>query len=90
MIEITPADLIRLRALGVHADSELAAPQSREEQLERRCETYRQAMQLAIEAERRAWREARRWRLWGWLGLACAAASIAATLIAAIARRGGW
>jgi hypothetical protein len=90
MIEITPADLIRLRALGVRADADLAAPPSREEQMAQRCEAYRNAMLLAIESERRAWREARRWRMWGWFGLACAAASIAAALIAAIARRGGW
>lgn len=90
MIEITPADLIRLRALGVRAGAELASPPSREDQMAQRCETYRQAMQLAIESERRAWREARRWRTWGCLGLACAACSIAAALIAAIARRGGW
>lgn len=90
MIEITPADLIRLRALGVRADSELAAPPSREDQMAQRCECYRKAMLMAIESEKHAWREARRWRAWGWLGIACAAASVAAAVLAAVALRGGW
>jgi hypothetical protein len=88
--EITPADVVRLKALGVRADVEISEPTTREEQLSRRSETYRQAMMLAIESERRAWREARRWRLFGYLGLFCAAASVAAQLLAMAARRGGW
>lgn len=90
MIELSPADVIRLRSLGVRAEADIANPPSSEEELARRCEAYRQAMLLAIESERRAWNEARRWRAWGWIGLACAAASVAATLLAAIARKGGW
>lgn len=90
MIELSPADVIRLRSLGVHADVEIANPPSRADELARRCECYRSAMIMAIESEKRAWREARRWRAWGWLGLACAAASVAAQVVAAVAQRGGW
>lgn len=90
MIELSPADVIRLRSLGVRADAEIANLPSREEELARRCKYYREALTLAIESERRAWREARQWRLWGYLGLGCAAASITACVLAAVARMGGW
>ena len=97
MIELTPADILRLRALGVRAEPERPMREHLASQddiiiaaLNEQSAAYYDALKLALQSERRAWDEARRWRLWGGLGLLCAAASIAATLLAAIARRGGW
>jgi len=89
-IEITPADVLRLRALGIKAEPERP---KRTNSL-----TCDDEIIIALNdhiadlaaSQRLAWAEARRWRLWGCLGLLCAAASIAATLLAAIARRGEW
>jgi hypothetical protein len=92
--ELTPEDIIRLKALGVQADPEHRANISKDDEiiiaLNDRCRAYYDALILAVQSESRAWREARRWRAWGWLGLICAAGSIAASLLAAVARRGGW
>jgi len=92
MIELTPADILRLRALGVRAELETCRKTDDAiiAALNEQSAAYYDALKLALQSERRAWDEARRWRLWGCLGLLCAAASIAATLLAAIARRGGW
>lgn len=93
MIELTPADVIRLRALGVQAEPAVG-PLSRDDEiiiaLNERCATYHKALLLSVESERRALRAAARWRAWGWTGLACAALSVAAQIIAAAARVGGW
>jgi hypothetical protein len=93
MFDLSLEDRIRLQGLGVRPDGEAAAPW-----LERRrgksdgdvIESLAQKLCDAMDRERRAWNEARRWRAWGWLGLACAAASVAAQLLAMAARRGGW
>jgi hypothetical protein len=92
MIELTPADVLRLRALGVKAEPDVSGKTDNEiiAALNEQSAAYYDALKLAVQSERLAWAEARRWRLWGCLGLLCAAASIAATLLAAIARRGGW
>lgn len=94
MLELPLEDRIRLQGLGVRPDGEAAAAPW----LERRraksdgdvIESLAQKLCDAMDCERRAWNEARRWRAWGWLGLACAAASVAAQVAAAIAQRGGW
>ncbi len=86
-IEITPADVLRLKALGVKAEPREEFLLSRDDQI---IIALNDSLRLAVESERRAWREARRWRAWGWAGLVCAAASIAASVLAAVARRGGW
>ena len=92
MIELTPADVLRLRALGVRAEPETSRKTDDDiiAALHEQSVSYYDALKLAVQSERLAWAESRRWRLWGCLGLLCAAASIAATLLAAIARRGGW
>jgi hypothetical protein len=92
MIELTPADVLRLRALGVRAEPETSTKTDDDiiAALHEQSVSYYDALKLAVQSERLAWAEARRWRLCGCLGLLCAAASIAATLLAAIARRGGW
>lgn len=93
-IEITPADVLRLKALGVEAEPHEEFLLSRDDEiiiaLNDRCRAYYDALLLSVQSERRAWREARRWRAWGWMGLACAAASVAASVLAAVAMRGGW
>jgi hypothetical protein len=94
MFDLSLEDRIRLQGLGVRPDGEAAAAPW----LERRrgktdgdvIESLAQKLCDAMDRERRAWNEARRWRMWGWLGLACAAASVAAQVAAAIAQRGGW
>jgi len=93
MIELTPADVLRLRALGVRAEPEPLGSQAKDDiiaSLNNQSAAYYEALKIAVHSESRAWAEARRWRLWGCLGLLCAAASIAATILAAVARKGGW
>lgn len=93
-IELTPADVLRLRALGVKAEPETKLTLTRDDEiiiaLNDKVRTYHEALLLSVQSERRAWAEARRWRAWGWMGLICAAASIAGSMLAAVARRGGW
>lgn len=93
-IEITPADVLRLKALGVKVEPREEFLLSRDDQiiiaLNDKVRTYYEALLLSVQSERRAWAEARRWRAWGWMGIACAAASIAGSMLAAVARRGGW
>jgi hypothetical protein len=94
MLELPLEDRIRLAGLGVRPDE----PGGRAPWLERRrgrteeevIERLSRRLSEAQERERLAWREARRWRLWGSLALFCAAASVAAQLLAMAARRGGW
>jgi hypothetical protein len=86
MIELTPQDVLRLRGLGIDARPEVVLPDRSDKWME----TYAHAILLAQQSESRAWSEARRWRAWGWMGLACGAAGIAASILAAVARRGGW
>lgn len=92
--KITPADVLRLKALGVKAEPEAVVAPQRDDDviiaLNEQARTYREALALSMQSERRAWAEAHRWRAWGWMGLICAAASIAASVLAAVARRGGW
>jgi hypothetical protein len=90
MIELTPADVLRLRALGVRAEPERPTRQPLASQDDIIIAALNDRIADLSASERRAWAEARRWRLWGYLGLLCAAASIAAALLAAITRRGGW
>ncbi len=94
MLELPLEDRIRLQGLGVRLEADAApAPW-----LERRrgksdgevIESLARRLSDALDSERRAWNEARRWRAWGWMCLACAGASVAAQLLAAVARRGGW
>lgn len=90
MIEITPADIIRLKALGVKAEPERL---KRNPALTRDDEiiiALNDRIADLTRSERRAWTEARRWRLWGWICVAIALSSIASQIIAAVARRGGW
>lgn len=94
-LDLTPADVLRLKGLGVRVEPEPAERRIRTDDdiiiaLNDRCASYYQALQLAVQGERRAWAQARRWRLWGWLGLACAMMSIVAQIVAAVAGRGGW
>ena len=89
-IEITPADVLRLRALGVKAEPERP---KRTNSLTRDDEII-----LALNdhiadlaaSERLAWAEARRWRLWGSLCAIIAAVSLLSQIIVVVARRGGW
>ena len=90
MIELTPADVLRLRALGVRAEPERPMRKHLASQDDIIIAALNDRIADLTCSERRAWAEARRWRVWGYLGLLCAAASIAATLLAALARRGGW
>ena len=90
MTELTPADILRLRALGVRAEPEQPKRKTALTRDDEIIIALNDHIADLARSERRAWAEARRWRLWGYLGLLCAAASIAATLLAAIARRGGW
>jgi len=90
MIELTPADVLRLRALGVWAEPERPKRKTALTRDDEIIIALNDHIADLAASERLARAEARRWRLWGCLGLLCAAASIAATLLAAIARRGGW
>jgi len=89
-IELTPADVLRLRALGVKAEPERP---KRTNSLTRDDEiiiALNDHIADLAASERRALAEARRWRLWGWICIAIAVASIVSQIIAAVARRGGW
>ncbi|GIU74790.1 MAG: hypothetical protein KatS3mg004_1877 [Bryobacteraceae bacterium] len=87
MIELTPADIIRLRALGVRAEPDCTVRLTRDDEI---IIALNDSLAEAVRRERRAWAEARRWRLWGYVCLLCTTASIAAQIIGAVARRGGW
>lgn len=90
MIELTPADILRLRALGVRAEPERQTRQPLASQDDIIIAALNDRIVDLTCSERRAWAEARRWRLWGWICVAIASASIVSQIIAAIARRGGW
>lgn len=89
-IEITPADVLRLRALGVRAEPERPKREHLASQDDIIIAALNDRIADLTRSERRAWAEARRWRLWGWICIAIAIASIVSQIIAAVARRGGW
>ena len=90
MIELTPADVLRLRALGVRAEPERPKRQPLASQDDIIIIALNDHIADLARSERRAWAEARRWRLWGWICIAIAVASIVSQIVAAVARRGGW
>jgi len=90
MIELTPADLIRLRALGVRAEPERPKRQPLASQDDVIIAALNDRIADLTRSERRAWAEARRWRLWGSLCAIIAAVSLVSQIIVVIARRGGW
>jgi hypothetical protein len=92
MIELTPEDVLRLRALGVKAEPEIPGKTDDDiiAALNEQSASYYDALKLAVKSERRAWAEARRWRLWGWICAIIAAVSLLSQIIVMVARRGGW
>jgi len=92
MTELTPADVLRLRALGVRAEPETPGKTDDDiiAALHEQSASYYDALKLAVQSERRAWDEARRWRLWGSLCAIIAAVSLLSQIIVVVARRGGW
>jgi len=89
-IEITPADVLRLRALGVRAEPEQPKRKTALTRDDEIIIALNDHIADLAASERLAWAEARRWRLWGWICIAIAVASIVSQIIATIARRGGW
>jgi hypothetical protein len=92
MIELTPEDVLRLRALGVKAEPEIQGETDDDiiAALNEQSASYYDALKLAVKSERCAWSEARRWRLWGSLCAIIAAVSLLSQIIVVVARKGGW
>lgn len=90
MATMDHGDRIRLRGLGVCLEPEPARPQRAALSDDDVIIALHEQLAEAVRRERRAWAEARRWRLWGYVCLLCAAASVAVQIVAAVARRGGW
>jgi hypothetical protein len=89
-IEITPADVLRLRALGVRAEPERPKREHLASQDDIIIAALNDRIADLARSERRAWAEARRWRLWGWICAVIAAVSLLSQIIVVVARRGGW
>jgi hypothetical protein len=90
MIELTPADVLRLRALGVSAEPEQPKRKTALTRDDEIIIALNDRIADLARSERLAWAEARRWRLWGSLCAIIAAVSLLSQIIVVVARRGGW
>lgn len=90
MIELTPEDVLRLRALGVRAEPERPKRKTALTRDDEIIITLNDHIADLARSERRAWSEARRWRLWGWICAIVAAMSLLSQIIIVVALRGGW